>query len=191
MLIILTFFIFLFLQDPVHSQLSPSARNPKNSVLFQAIDAYRQAKKLEQQLSASESAVSGQTQELTRELNDAKVAAGKFPSEYFEREQNLDQQLLSQAEDETQRDARLVSQAQSEMQQDREYLENAFDYDPGAEEPSLQNILPSADAPTEWLSMKCPGMLCARAVSFDYLPQFCALSEPSEVGGFPSNFHYT
>ena len=77
-------------------------------MLYQAIDAFRQAKKLERSLSDSEDAVNSQTAELRRDLQQARVSAGTNPSDLFTREQRLDEQLLRQAQQETRRDAELV-----------------------------------------------------------------------------------
>jgi hypothetical protein len=168
--------ISIVLDTRVSAQVSQT-RTKKNSVLFQAIDAFRQAKRLERDLALSESSVSDQTKELTRELHEAQSEAGKNPSSFFTREQKLDEQLLRQAQQETQRDARLVAQAKDEMRDDQAYLSSAFQGDDDG--PSLHSI--PVEPAGEWLSSKCPGMLCVRATTFGYLPAFCALSDPSEV----------
>ena len=170
-------FCLIFSLDMHVNAQQRQLRKKKNSALFQAVDAYRQAKRLERDLSLSESAVSDQTKELTRELHEAQTEAGKNPSGFFTREQHMDEDLLRQAQRETRRDARLVAQAKDEMRDDQAYLAGAIHGD--QDEPSLHDI--PVVAAGDWLSSKCPGMLCARATNHGYLPAFCALSEPGEV----------
>ncbi|KAJ1490175.1 hypothetical protein T484DRAFT_1884474, partial [Baffinella frigidus] len=102
-------------------------RRGDGKLLNQAVDAFRQASHLEKALKRSETAVAAQTKELRTELQKAKAtAATTGQSDYFKREERLDEQLMRQADRETKRDKRLVSQAEKEMRGDRKFLENVY-----------------------------------------------------------------
>ncbi len=98
-------------------------RQGDHKLLNQALDAFHQASHLERALKKSERAVSAQTKELRSELEKAKAtAANTGQSKYFKREEQLDEELMRQAERETRRDKRLVRQAEDEMRGDKKFL---------------------------------------------------------------------
>ena len=78
--------------------------------LQKAVDAYRQARTLDDQLKRSEHAVEKQTKQLRKELKQTKVAAASANTKAFRQEVRMDEDLLNQAESETRRDKRLVRQ---------------------------------------------------------------------------------
>jgi len=109
------------------SMSSRGQRNGDHKLLNQALDAFHQASHLERALKKSERAVSAQTKELRSELEKAKAtAANTGQSKYFKREEQLDEELMRQAERETRRDKRLVRQAEDEMKGDKKFLEQAY-----------------------------------------------------------------
>jgi len=110
------------------SDVTRAARRKGDSKLLnQAVDAFRQASHLEKALRRSERAVSEQTKELRTELAKAKdTAATNGQSDYFKREERLDEALIRQADRETARDKRLVTQAEKEMRGDRRFLKNVY-----------------------------------------------------------------
>ena len=65
------------------------------------------------------------------------------------------------------------------MKEDRAYLRTAFDLYPGQAASGSTGF--DAQPDSRWKNSKCPGMLCVRSVSFDYLPSFCTLTDTDEV----------
>jgi hypothetical protein len=144
--------------------------------LQKAVDAYRQARTLDDQLKRSERAVAKQTQQLRKELKQTKVAAATANTKAFRQEVRMDEDLLNQAESETNRDKRLVRQAEAEMRGDKAFLEAAWKAKKGRRSSSSRGGL-SAREQSALADIDCPSMQCEEAKAGGFLPTVCSTSD--------------
>jgi hypothetical protein len=158
----------------------PRNARADDPTLQKAVNAYRQARTLDDQLKRSERAVERQTAQLRKELKQTKVEAAEANTKAFRQEVRMDEDLLNEAESETRRDKRLVRQAETEMRGDKAFLEDAYRTHKGWDRSRAHG------APGDRLNgrdraaladIDCPAMKCHEASAGGFLPTVCSSSD--------------
>mmetsp|Transcript_34389 Transcript_34389/g.77513 ORF Transcript_34389/g.77513 Transcript_34389/m.77513 type:complete len:372 (-) Transcript_34389:33-1148(-) len=136
----------------------PRGYTATDPTLRKAINAYRQARDLDEQLKKSERSVQSQTRDLRDELRSSEPSSSQRNSKAYKQEVKMDEDLLNEAERETRKDKRLVRESEAEMRRDKSFLESAYAKDVKRYGPSRTD---------------CPSMSCHEAKLLGRSPAAC------------------